>query len=941
MLKNKTLIIFNLIYFNYVCPMSKFSQIIFLFIAINASFLSIAQCPVVLPFGIDSCKLSAGSVQLGASGSSGYFNWYDANVGGNFLGSGSTYDTPHLLATTTYYVAATNVNNGLDFDGSNDFVSIGNPAKLQITGDMTVEMWLKPDNFSNRKNPYAKAYGGEGTITQEPSGVLNYYYGTSGANTTPYQGFGSSSPLTVGIWNHIAIVRDLTNMQLIWYINGVQTNSAVANYAIATAGALPVNIGAGYVNNYDGQIDELRVWNTARTAAEISTNYNQCMIGTEVGLVAYYKFDDGAGTQLTDLVAVAAHGTLTNMDAATDWIEVTHDYTCTSCESGRTAVTATINGGAPINLGAHPLLDCGASNVLLDAGAGYTNYLWNTGETTQSINTALSNKHWVIVDDGAGCSDTDTTQIEFASGSNNNLDFNGTNQSVSIGNVEKLRITGDMTIEMWVKPDNFSSRKNPYSKAYGGEGTITQETSGVLNYYYGTSGGNAHPYQGFNSSTSLNIGEWNHIAIVRDLTNMQLHWYINGILTNTVAANYAIATAGTNPVNIASGYVSNYDGQIDELKVWSSARTITEIRNYMCSKVISEEPDLAAYYRFDKGSGATLTDYSKYSNDGTLINTPTWTVSSASIGDNSNYVYTNSWGGQSLTHSICSGENLTVQTMTGTPDGVHIYSVGTVPNDVTGIVGLGSNNRYFGVFKVNDVTATYDAVYDYALNPYVDLANDANLLLFKRANNADSPWINTSAVPNVGANTITASASSTEFILGASVSPLPVSLTSFNAFKNDKYIDLTWTTESELNNDFFIIEKSNDGENWIELTQVSGAGNSTSIQNYFTTDFRPFMGLSYYRLIQIDFDGKKTITKHVTINFETENIIVFPNPFNNSINISNLNESNTIIVYAIDGKQMFYGNSNSIDTESWANGIYELIVLGKNQKIVDRFKIVK
>lgn len=274
-------------------------------IGLTPSNFTLAQCPTVAPNGIDSCRLAAGSVQLGASGGSSYYSWYDAAVGGNFLGAGTVFNTPYISSTTTYYVASADTNVALDFDGSNDFVALGNPAQLQITGDMTIEMWLKPDVFSARRNPYAKAYGGEGTITQEINGTLNYYYGTNGGNGTPYQGFNSGVALNLTQWNHIAIVRDLTNMRLYWYVNGVLTNSTNANYAAATAGSNNVTIGSGYVSNYDGQIDELRVWNSARTSVEITTNMDSCLVGNEANLAAYYTFFDGTGTTLTDLTAAA------------------------------------------------------------------------------------------------------------------------------------------------------------------------------------------------------------------------------------------------------------------------------------------------------------------------------------------------------------------------------------------------------------------------------------------------------------------------------------------------------------------------------------------------------------------------------------------------------------------------------------------------------------
>jgi len=917
-------------------------------ISLIQSNFTLAQCPTVVPNGIDSCRLSPGSVQIGAAGSTGFYSWYDAAVGGNFLGTGTPFNTPYISTTTTYYVAAADTNIALDFDGTNDFVALGNPAQLQITGDMTIEMWVKPDVFGARRNPYAKAYGGEGTITQEINGTLNYYYGTNGGNGTPYQGFNSGSVLNLGQWNHIAIVRDLTNMQLRWYINGVLTRQGVASYAAATAGSNNVTIGQGYVSRYDGQIDELRVWSSARTTAQIVSHMDSCLVGNEANLAAYYNFSDGSGTTLTDLTASANHGTLTNMAPASNWVTASYNFHCPSCESGRTPVVATINGSTPLNLGNDTNFYCGVNSITLNAGASYTNYLWSTGATTSSISVSTGGTYWVQVDNGSGCYDFDTILISDASGPLNTLDFDGTNQHALIGNPSQLQITGNMTIEMWLKPDNFSSRKNPYAKAYGGEGTITQEPSGRLSYYYGISGGNASPYQGFSSNSSLNVGEWNHIAIVRDLDNMRLHWYINGVLTNSANASYTAAVASANNVLIAQGYVNNYDGQIDELRIWNRPRTQTEIRTNMCKKLLGAETGLVAYYRFDEGAGSTLTDLTKNGLDGTINNAPSWVVSAAAIGDDSDFLYPANWTAQSLTHSFCGGESLTVSNMTGTPNGVHIYSVGTVPTNITGIVGLGSNDRYFGVFKVNDAAATYTATYNYNGNPYVGPGNEDSLQLYRRADNATIPWVNTGATLNKPATTLTATAQSTEFILGSNNFPLPVKLISFNAIVNDKYVDLMWITLTEINNDYFTIERSKNGINWEEIETVTGAGNSSTRLEYFKSDYEPYSGVSYYRLKQTDFDGAYTYSNIVTVNIYSADITdinVYPNPVkagsNLTIDLINYTQASIEVeLLDVTGRVVLnekYNNNQIISLEISSQleaGIYSLRIGNQIQKLI-------
>jgi len=845
----------------------------------------LAQCPTVVPTGSDACKLQAGSVELGASGSTGHFSWYDASSGGSFLGSGSIYNTPDISSTTTYYVAAAEDNYALDFDGTDDVIALGNPAQLQITGDMTIEMWVYPTDFSERRNPYAKAYGGEGTITQEKSGVLSYYYGTNGGNGGSYQAFSSSAHVALNEWNHIAIVRDLANMKLYWYINGNLTSQRDADYAAATSGTNIAYIGNGYTSSYMGNIDEVRIWNTTRTQAQIQANKDICMQGTETGLVAYYKFNDGPneGT-LTDLTSNGLDGTLTNMDVANDWVISDNDYYCSSCESSRTAVVATIDNGAGADIGADVTLGCQTTSVTIDAGV-HSSYLWSTGATTQTISTSTKGKYWVEVDNGAGCSDKDTMKVDEAGGSDNCLTFDGDDDNVNLGNSSELRITGNMTIEMWLYPTDFSVRRNPYAKAYGGEGTITQETSGTLSYYYGTSGGNGGSYQSF-SSGGLTINQWNHIAIVRDLTNMKLYWYINGVLSRQGNANYASATSGGNDALIGKGYVDNFEGQIEEFRMWKVARTQTQIRDNICKKLHGLENGLVAYYRFDEGSGSTLHDLSNNSIDGTISNGPVWTTSSAPIGDESSYLYTNSWSGKSLTHSTCSGENLTVDNMSGSPTGVHIYSVNAAPTVTAGISGLGINNRYFGVFKVNDVDATYKATYDYANNPHV--ISDANLQLYKRDNNADNTWVDANAVLDISNDKLEATAQGTQFVLGTSSSQLPIELLDLSANIDNSIVNILWTTASEINNDYFTIQRSQKLDEWNDIIRTEGAGNSNDIIQYSEVDMGPFQGISYYRLKQTDFDGTFTYSNIVSINNigeESKNegyLLLYPNPVNSN-----------------------------------------------------------
>ena len=167
-----------------------------------------------------------------------------------------------------------NIDSAYSFDGVDDYIDIGNPDALRITGSQSIVMWIRPVDFNARRNPFAKAYGGEGTITIETNGQVNYFYGSCGGNCTPYQGFTMTSSLQVDIWAQLVIVRDLNSMKLKWYKDGILTNETDALYSAAVAGSLSAYIGKGYVNNFKGLIDDVSIYNSALSDAEILTLYN-------------------------------------------------------------------------------------------------------------------------------------------------------------------------------------------------------------------------------------------------------------------------------------------------------------------------------------------------------------------------------------------------------------------------------------------------------------------------------------------------------------------------------------------------------------------------------------------------------------------------------------------------------------------------------------------
>jgi hypothetical protein len=112
--------------------------------------------------------------------------------------------------------------------------------------------------------------------------------------------------------------------------------------------------------------------------------------------------------------------------------------------------------------------------------------------------------------------------------------------------------------------------------------------------------------------------------------------------------------------------------------------------------------------------------------------------------------------------------------------------------------------------------------------------------------------------------------------------PLPVDILDFKIrLDQENVIYLEWETSSERNNDYFTVEKSNDGESWDFVAKVQGAGNSSSSLIYKTNDEQPYLGINYYRLFQTDFDGTTSYLGTRSAKVESkEKFTIAPNPAN-------------------------------------------------------------
>lgn len=169
---------------------------------------------------------------------------------------------------------------------------------------------------------------------------------------------------------------------------------------------------------------------------------------------------------------------------------------------------------------------------------------------------------------------------------------------------------------------------------------------------------------------------------------------------------------------------------------------------------------------------------------------------------------------------------------------------------------------------------------------------------------------------------VSSRAANPSFLTFASINPnvvLPIELLNFTATCDDYGALIEWSTASEKDNDYFIVEHSCDAVNFKEIARVAGAGYSNSILNYSYVDFNLLGGDNYYRLIQVDYNGSRSVSDIIVLNcnnqFQDEPAVeAYPNPFNSDLEVSLINFNNNpakIELFDMLGKLVYYKEVDS------------------------------
>jgi hypothetical protein len=186
--------------------------------------------------------------------------------------------------------------------------------------------------------------------------------------------------------------------------------------------------------------------------------------------------------------------------------------------------------------------------------------------------------------------------------------------------------------------------------------------------------------------------------------------------------------------------------------------------------------------------------------------------------------------------------------------------------------------------------------------------------------------------------------------------PAPVEFMDFTAQVKGSGVSLNWSTAQEINNSYFDVERSADGNtNWESIANVSGAGNSQVVKNYSAFDASPLSGVNYYRIKQVDFDGNYKFSKTVSVrtNFNKTAVSVLQNPFNDKLTV-NLSSATSQMLSAslidITGKRVAAekwsisaGNSRKdfSNVSALQQGIYILTIRSNTGELIFNGKVVK
>ncbi|WP_420582374.1 T9SS type A sorting domain-containing protein [Reichenbachiella sp.] len=263
------------------------------------------------------------------------------------------------------------------------------------------------------------------------------------------------------------------------------------------------------------------------------------------------------------------------------------------------------------------------------------------------------------------------------------------------------------------------------------------------------------------------------------------------------------------------------------------------------------------------------------------------------------------------------------------------------PDTKAGTIDHISSLEYWDVSATNG-TPTVDVTLSWNAASQVD---DLSSLIVTNWGGAQWENLGGSTSGNTTAGEVTASGvSAFDFFTLASTNgnnPLPVEFISFEALSILDGVNLSWRTASELNNDYFEVQRSIDNKDWKRIGKVDGVGTTNEMQSYSFTDYSN-AGVAYYRLKQVDYDGQfeYSETLMVTSNKGTQ-IVIYPNPSQGILDIVSDGQVDLVQIMNLQGTIVYdqSGQEGQINLNHLKAGLYFIKIIIDHQRVIQRLTI--
>lgn len=370
----------------------------------------------------------------------------------------------------------------------------------------TIEMWFNSANY-NPVEMYVHFNQNSQVALGSNQSTTSFFSGGTGLTPNLVTSGTGTLPAS-GTWHHVAVVYDGADQ--LFYLDGALISTTPTSGSLTQGSG--TNFGLAIGARFDGSqqfanasFEDVRIWTVARSSAELAANMSSNLVGNESGLVAYYRFEDGAGSStVTDLTGNGNTLSLMNMDPTTDWVTGPFSVDAQSTDvqvacgsltwidgvtytSDNNTATFTYPGAAAggcdsivtLDLTINTAVDTSVtttSPVITsnDVGVG-SQFQWLDcnngfsmipGETGQSFTATTTGAYAVMISGANGCTDTsECVAIEFASLNESNLETGisvSPNPTEGVISISAVNYSGEVNIDVMDLTGKliFSSKEN-------------------------------------------------------------------------------------------------------------------------------------------------------------------------------------------------------------------------------------------------------------------------------------------------------------------------------------------------------------------------------------------------------------------------------------------------------------------------------------------------